>query len=395
MAPAKTIKRRELYKLVRQQPMAKLAKTFFISDVGLAKICRKHDIPRPPRGYWAKKQFGQDPPQVKLPKPQQDNEIEIRDGEAVVQKQDLRDELQQIVAAEKSKESPIEVPDTLRGAHALVRQTHQELEGARTDEDGYFIRPEKLALDITSSKAALRRSLLIMDALLKTLDQRGYAVEAGPTVTIMEVDIHFSIREQLELKREPADDHKLEGRYVFGFNRSKEKRTPSGRLTLTINEGGSYWLEGCRYTWRDTEKKKLEVRLNQFVAGLVDMAAKLRQHNEKVKRQKEQRHQEELRREEQLRQLAEQRKLFKAEKARVEQLLKQANDWRNSRLIREMVTAVREANAAPGLVPPEDNIDQWIEWATQQADRLDPLLPSPPSILDENIPEEEPSQRRW
>jgi hypothetical protein len=53
----KTIKRSELYRLVWQEPMIQLAKSFAISDVGLAKICRKHDIPRPPRGYWAKCQW--------------------------------------------------------------------------------------------------------------------------------------------------------------------------------------------------------------------------------------------------------------------------------------------------------------------------------------------------
>ena len=34
--------------------MIKLARKLDISDVGLAKACRRHNIPRPPRGYWAK-----------------------------------------------------------------------------------------------------------------------------------------------------------------------------------------------------------------------------------------------------------------------------------------------------------------------------------------------------
>jgi len=29
-----------------------------MSDVGLAKVCRRYDIPRPPPGYWAKLQAG-------------------------------------------------------------------------------------------------------------------------------------------------------------------------------------------------------------------------------------------------------------------------------------------------------------------------------------------------
>lgn len=53
-----TVTRDELYGLVWARPMTSLAKEFGISDVALHKTCRKHDIPTPPQGYWAKKQFG-------------------------------------------------------------------------------------------------------------------------------------------------------------------------------------------------------------------------------------------------------------------------------------------------------------------------------------------------
>jgi hypothetical protein len=35
-----------------------VAKRYKLSDVGLAKVCRKLNIPRPGRGYWAKKAAG-------------------------------------------------------------------------------------------------------------------------------------------------------------------------------------------------------------------------------------------------------------------------------------------------------------------------------------------------
>lgn len=50
--------REELYGLVWASPMTKVAKQFGLSDVALHKICRKHDVPTPPQGYWAKKKFG-------------------------------------------------------------------------------------------------------------------------------------------------------------------------------------------------------------------------------------------------------------------------------------------------------------------------------------------------
>ena len=40
-----TLKRSEVYEQVWSTPMTKLAEVNGLSDVGLAKICRKHDIP--------------------------------------------------------------------------------------------------------------------------------------------------------------------------------------------------------------------------------------------------------------------------------------------------------------------------------------------------------------
>jgi len=62
-----TLTRRELYDRVWTNPMTKLAKQFGLSDVALHKICRKHDIPTPPQGYWAKKEFGKSVTVTPLP----------------------------------------------------------------------------------------------------------------------------------------------------------------------------------------------------------------------------------------------------------------------------------------------------------------------------------------
>lgn len=48
------IDRLELYGRVWAQPLNQLAKEYGISDVALAKTCRKGNFPLPGRGYWAK-----------------------------------------------------------------------------------------------------------------------------------------------------------------------------------------------------------------------------------------------------------------------------------------------------------------------------------------------------
>lgn len=50
--------RDELYRKIWEKPTTKVAAEFGISDVGLGKICRKMDVPKPPLGYWRKIETG-------------------------------------------------------------------------------------------------------------------------------------------------------------------------------------------------------------------------------------------------------------------------------------------------------------------------------------------------
>jgi hypothetical protein len=59
--------REDLYQKVWSTPMLQLAKEYGLSDVGLAKICKKHKIPKPSLGYWTKKQYGKKTKQLPLP----------------------------------------------------------------------------------------------------------------------------------------------------------------------------------------------------------------------------------------------------------------------------------------------------------------------------------------
>jgi integrase len=61
------ISRRDLYELIWSEPTTALARRFGISDVGLAKVCRRSDIPSPPRGYWAKVAAGDTVHRPELP----------------------------------------------------------------------------------------------------------------------------------------------------------------------------------------------------------------------------------------------------------------------------------------------------------------------------------------
>lgn len=48
----------EMQKLVWEKPTQQLSKDLGVSDVAIGKFCKKHNISKPPRGYWAKKAAG-------------------------------------------------------------------------------------------------------------------------------------------------------------------------------------------------------------------------------------------------------------------------------------------------------------------------------------------------
>lgn len=74
------MKRSELFGLIWSQATSKLAPRFGMSDRGLAKLCERHHIPLPQRGYWAKVGAGQFPAMMPLPRPDQDYDINLRDS---------------------------------------------------------------------------------------------------------------------------------------------------------------------------------------------------------------------------------------------------------------------------------------------------------------------------
>lgn len=54
----------ELEKLVWEMPTVQVAEQFGVSDKAIEKLCKKHSIRKPPRGYWAKMRHGHISPEM-------------------------------------------------------------------------------------------------------------------------------------------------------------------------------------------------------------------------------------------------------------------------------------------------------------------------------------------
>lgn len=59
--------REELFALVWEQPATKVARELGISDTALDKLCSRLQVPKPPRGYWARVASGKTSKRSPLP----------------------------------------------------------------------------------------------------------------------------------------------------------------------------------------------------------------------------------------------------------------------------------------------------------------------------------------
>jgi hypothetical protein len=79
------------------------------------------------------------------------------------------------------------------------------------------------------------------------------------------------------------------------------------------------------------------------------------------------------------------------EQERVRALIASAENWRIARNIRDYILEVERGDS---MIPPEERA-LYIKWALDQADRIDPLKQSPPSILDRSKEVEHLKKPGW
>jgi hypothetical protein len=376
---SETWDREELYAEIWDKPLVKVAVKYNVSAVALGKVCRKLQIPLPGRGYWTKMEFGK--PVEQAPLPTATNLPVVRkmketyakasgNTEAVEPIDESDPELVRIAAVRKAKV----LVDEKSTLHKTVSQTRQELKQASVDSRGILIRPRgKLTLDIRVSKTMLQRAILLMNAFVVKIESEGITIAPENTrpecenihANVFGQSVSFGIVERANQKNKREEKSYSWTRMVYDYE-------PSGLLEFRL---GGYSYYGAK-TWRDGKRRELESLLSEFVAELMlegrrkRIAAELRQKEELERRRKE----------EGLDELA---KLIKEEEKKVRELNSWVKRWVRAKRMRRFISTLEREWKSQGIDPsPESEQGQRIAWMKEQSDRLDPMIPSPPSILD-------------
>ena len=107
--------------------------------------------------------------------------------------------------------------------------------------------------------------------------------------------------------------------------------------------------------------------LNEFIIGVIRAA-------DVLQRRRIEREEEEKRREEERRRREEERRRIEIEKAKLQELENQAYLWAKSKQIRAYIEAAENTIANQQLSEDErTKFVEWITWAKQHAERIDPL----------------------
>lgn len=382
MAP-RVLTRRELHDLVWSKPLRDVAAELGISDVGLAKACKRHEVPRPEQGYWNKIHAGKPVKKAAF--------VEVDDARA--DRIELGGSLSQLPAearveiegkrAQAKALAPISSVPPRAAATELqksVEPTIRALRKSKPDATGALRTSGAGLCSVEVAPASVERIASILADLAGALEARGLSIK--PTDTGVAIPrgkdlVLFSIREktrrqtheptQAEIDAEARRQRKRQ-QYFSGARRDLEM---SGLFDRTYPEfdivhTGALVLElegydrGMRRSGADGKSQAVEKLIDSIVTG-IDAILTLRRVEREQREERERRWNELCRR----RDLATKRK--EPERQRLDYWRQLTRTQREIDLLRRWI---RENQISEGEVA-ADSVLRMLGWARARLGALE------------------------
>jgi len=389
--------RRQLYDQVWSTSMRLLGPKYGLTDVGLAKVCKKYDIPRPPVGYWAKLEHGKTVYQPKLPPAVEgvDEIIEFtpkppQAERSVSQPLPVRffDEgLGALAERVRAGELVHAVAADLRGCAAITRQTRDAIRAnsrkPTRDRYGVLQLPPEYDLPrvtVNTSSGSEQRALLLVDAIVKTLDALGCKHRKADRE--WDRSVVFELREmQFTLKireRTKRVDHVLTEAEKRDAKRFKYSFAPKYDHVGT----GDLFVELVRSRWNSSF---LQLKDGKRAGPVEDRIAEIalavlreadwdleRAHHAEIAHQQKLEAEKRAREEAERRRAEEERR--KAEIACQDRLLSLVDDWSAASNLRTFIAEMQAVISEATLEEYDrDLLERWLRWASRVADERDPF----------------------
>ena len=362
--------RKELYHIVWSTTLSKLTQQYAYTNDGIKKICKQYEVPMPDGSYWSKLKFNKKFKKEKLNPVfnsvdkiilairEEGNPINIDNTPLTIRTKEI----------ESDPKAPLIVPEKLTKPDILIQNT-KSYHQSRKNKD--FVRNDKLDIvHIYVEEANYNRALNIMDSFIKLLRHRGHSFRRdrnnyGPKIVAYDVEFSWNIREKT--KRILSDKIYETATYI-----------PTGILILQIGESfrAKEWVDGAT---------KLENRLSKVVAKIeLDALKELGWREECRIHRIQEAEKEKLRKEFQAKR--------DIELLNTKDLFKLAEYHNKANIIRDYISRIE--NQEPDNNQESTELIEWIKWAKDKADWLDPLVNKNDELLNEKDKEDFTNQKQ-
>jgi hypothetical protein len=406
------LSREDLYELAWSKPISELAKDFGISDVGLAKRCRKLGIPLPGRGYWARVDAGQNPYKAQLPKrePQYGDykalKVAPSPGAFGHNGTSTPAEPSEDRATIAAKIAVLDIPQSSAVHDCLAPVKRTALLCKRFSRVGLkFAHDEKSGpiVELRVTDEAAERALLLADSILRAAAALGWEFDVPKALyekqsrtpadddlwpertteypalqsvygrlLIDGEQVAFFVEERYreqayvpterELKREQRE---------YGYHAPRKVSVATGALRVIRLDTYQVYKDPDKRIWYDRKGSRVEDQLADILLGLYELAASIRERRAESERKAREAEAEQRRKEEREAIQAAHQKLIK-------QLETDAGAWHRARYLRRYVTALRRRLRDQNLcVSFRKETVNFLDWAESYINQLDPLEPAP------------------
>jgi hypothetical protein len=365
---ARRVTREELYRMVWDKPMIRLAEEFGITGNGLAKACDRLDVPYPPRGHWAKKEAGKPVVTFKLP-PRRDGIPSAADIHPTPPKAAPSPAAEQAAAKVADRIRDVAVPERNDDLHPCVqawvadhkkRQKERELENRNRRRDIGWASPS--ISDLTERDLYRFRAT---SAIFYAVEKAGGTIEkssASGKITFL-IDGHQVECSIVEKMVQSLKQWEEQRKWTAFTEYCKSGLDSSGFLRVRITT----YLQGRRSEWVESQKIKIGQLMPNIVGAIMAAGPTL----EEMKREREE--QQKRYREEESRRY-EARQLQEIDEKHWNKFREYAVNWDERKILLAFLAEVEVRLATEGDVAVSDRtLRDWVEWAKAKAEALNPF----------------------
>ncbi|CAA6677362.1 MULTISPECIES: hypothetical protein [unclassified Lentimonas] len=382
----KTLTRTKLYEKIWTTPITRLSKEFGISDVGLAKTCTKYDIPRPPRGYWARIAAGYQDKQTPLPKAD-DVTIEF-DVEANKRRRSAIKKQQEFESQQAEAFKPV-IEQAKNMTHPLAERFLKFIEKEKPDQNGLVTMKRLKLPEIEIAAEAIPRVVEFLSLIAFALAEHKVKIGknlSNDTLLFERDDFGVGLKISQALikgEREPTLEQKKNPSWTWNLT----TYTPSEKLVVVLHSanriyGTKKWTESNANSITDLAPK-IATRIESLLAGYEQ------ERLNEIQREKDRAAQEI--RAEKNRRIQRRLKHIEGVKAgRARELIRASMLWKEYQQVTEFINEC-ELRWSEARSPKQQ---EWLNWAKEVADSISPFnsgYPNPDKhgVFDESTVEED------